>query len=64
MKYRVVDWDPQGMGEAPTAHEEIERILNENAANGWDLDRFEDLENGQRRFYFKTPEWKDLPKEE
>jgi hypothetical protein len=64
VKYRVVDWDPSSATGLRTPESEAERILNENAANGWELDRLEDLEDGQRRFYFKTAEWGDLPKEE
>ena len=52
MKYRVVDWDPQTITENETVANEIEKILNANGANGWVFDRFEDLANGQRRFYF------------
>jgi hypothetical protein len=51
-KYRVLDWDPQTVTANETVANEIEKILNENAANGWVFERSEDLENGQRRFYF------------
>jgi hypothetical protein len=52
MKYRVVDWDPQSVTANETVASEIEKLLNENGANGWVFDRWEDLANGQRRFYF------------
>jgi len=53
VRYKVVDWDPEGVMDHETVAGEIERLLNDNAANGWELDRFEDLVNGNRRFYFK-----------
>lgn len=50
-KYKIIPWqiDPS---EAIPWEKQVERLLNANSEQGWDLDRFEEFE-GTRYFYFK-----------
>ena len=54
--YKVLDWDRSMVSSGSTEAYDIERLLNNWANNGFELDRFEDLPDGNsRRFYFKKP---------
>jgi hypothetical protein len=51
-EYKIVEWDPNTLW-GKTRAESVVELLNANAAEGWELDRFEDLSDGKRLFYLK-----------
>lgn len=50
--YKIVPFDSRNML-LDNKRAEMERMINANATQGWDLDRFEDPSEDLRFFYFK-----------